>query len=175
MFNKNNVIVVGAPLTGKTSLVWKILNKKQPIEETIGIDGHKLPLLDLMIWDCSGRDSYRSLVPGYGSICDVIIAVYDVSKSQTFGHELLCWINEARSLNNKIPVLVVGLKIDKRCLYKKGVDYVSTLQGQQFAREHGFLFLETSAQTCSQGELENAVLDLLIPPVINSARPLRHE
>jgi GTPase SAR1 family protein len=136
---------------------------KRP-EQTIGIDRYVIPLddyLSVVVWDCSGREMYRQLVPSYSGTIDAVIAVYDVSKRATFGSKLLEWVTDARMHARDVPVLIVGLKTDKRGMIKKSPDHVTTQEGKAFAEEHGFHFFETSIRKKDDRELKIHILGSL--------------
>jgi Ras-related protein Rab-2A len=66
------------------------------------------------------------------------------NRRETFSH-LVSWLEEVRELadgNNNLTIMLVGNKTD---LAHKRV--VSTEEGEQFARENGLAFMETSAKT----------------------------
>lgn len=67
-----------------------------------------------------------------------------MSRRETFSH-LTSWLEEMRQLadgNNNITIVLVGNKLD---LEQRRA--VSTEEGEQFAKENGLAFIETSART----------------------------
>ncbi len=70
------------------------------------------------------------------------LLVYDVTRRETFNH-LNTWLEDARQhSNNNMTIMLIGNKCD---LEQKR--QVSTDEGEAFAKEHGLVFLETSAKT----------------------------
>jgi Ras-related protein Rab-2A len=70
------------------------------------------------------------------------LLVYDVTRRETFNH-LNTWLEDARQhSNNNMTIMLIGNKCD---LEQKR--QVSTEEGEAFAKEHGLVFLETSAKT----------------------------
>ena len=70
-----------------------------------------------------------------------VILVYDVTRRRSFA-ELPNWVEEAyESIGRKVPVLVVGNKID---LPDRAVD---PYEAKKWAEDQGFFYMETSAKT----------------------------
>jgi Ras-related protein Rab-2A len=70
------------------------------------------------------------------------LLVYDVTRRETFNH-LNTWLEDARQhSNNNMTIMLIGNKCDLG--HKR---QVSTDEGEAFAKEHGLVFLETSAKT----------------------------
>ena len=70
------------------------------------------------------------------------LLVCDVTRRETFNH-LNTWLEDARQhSNNNMTIMLIGNKCD---LEQKR--QVSTDEGEAFAKEHGLVFLETSAKT----------------------------
>ena len=68
--------------------------------------------------------------------------MYDIARRDTFQH-LTTWLEDARHhASSNMTIMLVGNKADmesKRVVTKE--------EGEAFARQHGLLFLETSAKT----------------------------
>jgi len=65
-----------------------------------------------------------------------------VTKRESFEH-LAQWIEDARQHGNEhMTIMLVGNKVDL-----EGERVVSTEEGEQWAKDHGILFMETSAKT----------------------------
>ena len=67
------------------------------------------------------------------------LLVYDVSNQASFDH-LPDWIEELENMTGPIPTILVGNKIDLPRV-------VTREMGEKFAKEHKFLFIETSAKS----------------------------
>jgi len=73
--------------------------------------------------------------------------VYDITRRDTFTH-LTRWLDEARqNANPNMIIMLVGNKGDLE--HKR---QVSKEEGEKFAKEHGLIFLETSAKTAANVE-----------------------
>ena len=94
----------------------------------------------------AGQESFRSITRSYyrGSVAALL--VYDISRRDTFIH---CrrWLQEVRSNSQPlITIILIGNKCD---LEKREVLYE---EGEDFAKEHGLIFMETSAKTAENVE-----------------------
>ncbi|GJS36767.1 Ras-related protein RabH1e [Tanacetum coccineum] len=116
-------------------------------EATIGIDflSKTMYLEDrtvrLQLWDTAGQERFRSLIPSYIRDSSVAVIVYDVANRQSFLNTSK-WIEEVRTeRGSDVIIVLVGNKtdlVDKR--------QVSIEEGDAKAREHGVMFVETSAK-----------------------------
>lgn len=98
--------------------------------------------IKLQIWDTAGQESFRSITRSYYRGAAGALLVYDITRRETFEH-LASWLEDARQhANPNMTIMLVGNKTD---LSQKRA--VSVEEGEEFAREHGLLFLETSAKT----------------------------
>lgn len=73
--------------------------------------------------------------------------MYDITRRETFNH-LASWLEDARQhANPNMTIMLIGNKSD--LTHRRAV---STEEGEQFAKEHGLVFLETSAKTAHNVE-----------------------
>lgn len=135
---------------GKSCLLLQFTDKRfQPVHDlTIGVEfGARLVHVDgkhikLQIWDTAGQESFRSITRSYYRGAAGALLVYDITRRETFDH-LASWLEDARQhANPNMTIILVGNKAD---LSQRRA--VSLEEGEDFAREHGLLFLETSAKT----------------------------
>lgn len=135
---------------GKSCLLLQFTDKRfQPVHDlTIGVEfGARLVHVDgkhikLQIWDTAGQESFRSITRSYYRGAAGALLVYDITRRETFDH-LASWLEDARQhANPNMTIMLVGNKAD---LSQRRA--VSFEEGEDFAREHGLLFLETSAKT----------------------------
>jgi Ras-related protein Rab-2A len=106
---------------------------------TIAVDNAGIKL---QIWDTAGQESFASITRSYYRGAVGALLVYDVTKRQSFNH-LKIWLSEAR---RNAPAVLVMILIGNKCdLEKKRA--VSVKEGEDFARENGMLFAETSAKS----------------------------
>lgn len=87
-----------------------------------------------------GQERYRAITSAYYRGALGAILVYDIAKVTSF-QNLDKWISELKQHTDPhLCVIIVGNKSDL-----KHLRIVETKRGQQFATDHGMLFMETSA------------------------------
>ncbi|CAM0951914.1 unnamed protein product [Alopecurus aequalis] len=144
-------IVVGDTGVGKSCLLLQFTDKRfQPVHDlTIGVEfGNRMITIDnkkikLNIWDTAGQEAFRSITRTYYRSAAAALLVYDITRRETFSN-LANWLDDVRreaEVNNNVSIMLVGNKTD---LAHRRV--VSTEEGEQFAKEHGLGFIETSAR-----------------------------
>jgi len=148
-------IIVGDSKVGKSCILLRFVDSRfVPIHDlTVGVEfankNVELPstlpdggtkVLKLQIWDTAGQEQFRSIARSYyrGAVCALL--VYDITERSSFEH-LEDWLSEIRANGQKMVILLVGNKSDQAYRRK-----VSVEEGQEFARKHGLMFLETSAK-----------------------------
>ncbi|KAH3758008.1 ADP ribosylation factor [Pelomyxa schiedti] len=143
-------IIIGDTGVGKSCLLLQFTDKRfQPVHDvTIGVEfGAKIISLEktqvkIQIWDTAGQESFRSITRSYYRGAAGALLVYDISRRETFNH-ISSWLEDARQhANPEMTVMLIGNKSDK-----EGQREVTTAEGEAFAKEHGLLFIETSAKT----------------------------
>ncbi|XP_002868082.2 ras-related protein RABB1a isoform X2 [Arabidopsis lyrata subsp. lyrata] len=148
-------ILIGDTGVGKSCLLLKFTDKRfQAVHDlTIGVEfGSKKITIDnipikLQIWDTAGQESFRSVTRSYYRGRAGTLLVYDITRRETFNH-LASWLEEARRhASENMTTMLIGNKCD---LEEKRA--VSTEEGEQFAREHGLIFMEASAKTAHNVE-----------------------
>ena len=103
--------------------------------------------IKLQIWDTAGQESFRSITRSYYRGAAGALLVYDITRRETFEH-LSSWLEDARQhANPNMTIMLIGNKSD--VAHKR---QVSREEGEEFAREHGLVFLETSAKTSDNVE-----------------------
>ena len=156
------VILIGEKGVGKTSLVMRFVYnmfREQYIETlganfyskhvTIKLDNRKI-VVKMMIWDLAGDYHFRSVQESYFEGAQAAICVYDVSRRTTFD-AVPHWINRLLKKVEKIPLVLVGNKIDLR--KSDELDFITTDEGKELAKKLKellgipVLFIETSAKT----------------------------
>jgi len=140
---------------GKSCLLLQFTDKRfQPVHDlTIGVEfGARMITIDgkqikLQIWDTAGQESFRSITRSYYRGAAGALLVYDITRRETFNH-LTHWLEDAKThANNNMTIILVGNKSDLE--HRRTVLYD---EGAQFAKEHGLIFLETSAKTAANVE-----------------------
>jgi Ras-related protein Rab-2A len=148
-------IIIGDTGVGKSCLLLQFTDKRfQPVHDlTIGVEfGARMITIDgkqikLQIWDTAGQESFRSITRSYYRGAAGALLVYDITQRHTFNH-LTSWLEDARqhSTSNMV-IMLIGNKCD---LFARRE--VQKEEGEAFAREHGLIFMETSAKTAANVE-----------------------
>ncbi|KAL8152259.1 hypothetical protein V2J09_010019 [Rumex salicifolius] len=162
-------IIIGDTGVGKSCLLLQFTDKRfQPVHDlTIGVEfGARMITIDnkpikLQIWDTAGQESFRSITRSYYRGAAGALLVYDITRQtfpfrdslieetrrETFNH-LASWLEDAtKHANANMTIMLVGNKSD--LAHRRAV---STEEGEQFAKEHGLIFMECSAKTAQNVE-----------------------
>jgi len=143
-------IIVGDTAVGKSCLLLQFTDKRfQPVHDltigvefgsrTVNIEGNQVKL---QIWDTAGQEKFRSITRSYYRGTTGALLAYDITRKETFDH-LTEWLEDCKKYSNQnIVIMLIGNKSD---LEEKR--QVSRAEGEKFAKEHGLIFLETSAKT----------------------------
>ena len=103
--------------------------------------------IKLQIWDTAGQESFKSITRSYYRGAAGALLVYDITRRDTFTH-LTRWLEEVKQNGNPdMAIMLIGNKSDLDARRQ-----VSTNEGEMFAREHGLIFMETSAKTAQNVE-----------------------
>ena len=159
------VIIFGDGGVGKTTFVNRYLTGvfKGDTTMTIGVDFHikKLELdrtsVGLQIWDFSGEEQFRFLLPTYVLGASGGIFMYDITRYSSLKN-ITEWIKifngALREEKFQIPAIMVGGKLDLE--ENRSINYE---HAKVLAEEHNFSdFFECSAKT---GEnIEKIFIDL---------------
>ncbi|KGL97093.1 Ras-related protein Rab-2A, partial [Charadrius vociferus] len=95
----------------------------------------------------AGQESFRSITRSYYRGAAGALLVYDITRRDTFNH-LTTWLEDARQhSNSNMVIMLIGNKSDLESRRE-----VKKEEGEAFAREHGLIFMETSAKTASNVE-----------------------
>ena len=90
------------------------------------------------VWDAAGQSVYDKIRSIYYRDAKGAILTYDVNNPVTFKN-LDRWVKELEENCGKVPVLLVGNKLD---LERK----VTREEGVEYAMKHKFMFMESSAK-----------------------------
>ncbi|XWS12991.1 hypothetical protein CRYUN_Cryun37aG0137200 [Craigia yunnanensis] len=103
--------------------------------------------IKLQIWDTAGQESFRSITRSYYRGAAGALLVYDITRRETFNH-LASWLEDARQhANANMTIMLIGNKCD--LAHRRAV---TTEEGEQFAKDHGLIFMEGSAKTAQNVE-----------------------
>lgn len=149
--SRHKLVFLGDVTVGKTSIVKRYIYARfdDSYKVTIGIDFlNKTVCLDdrivhLQLWDTAGQERFRALTPSYVRDSSVAIVVYDVTSRATLLNTDQ-WITDIRNEREDVRIVLVGNKTD---LTEKR--QVSRDEGEQKAKEHDIMFIETSAKSGS--------------------------
>lgn len=154
-------IIIGDSAVGKSCLLLQFTDKRfQPVHDlTIGVEfGARMINIEgkqikLQIWDTAGQESFRSITRSYYRGAAGALLVYDITRRDTFNH-LTTWLDDARSHSNpNMVIMLIGNKTDLDASKRA----VTREEGEKFARDHGLIFMETSAKTAAN--VEDAFID----------------
>ena len=143
-------IIVGDMAVGKSCLLLQFTDNKfrHSHELTIGVEfGAKTlemddKLVKIQIWDTAGQEAFQAITRTYYKGAVGALLVYDITRKDTFQHAVK-WLEEVKNNSSKsIVIILIGNKKDMES--KRQVSYE---EGEEFAKENGLMFLETSAKT----------------------------
>ncbi|TWW76342.1 Ras and EF-hand domain-containing protein [Takifugu flavidus] len=147
------LVLAGDAGAGKSSFLLRLtLNEfRGDIPTTLGVDFQMKSMLvdgektSLQIWDTAGQERFRSIARSYFRKAHGVLLLYDVTSESSF-LSVRAWVDQVQdSTEDKIPMCVVGNKVDLREQRPEG-SCVSALQGEKLAKAYGALFCETSAK-----------------------------
>ena len=147
---KYKLIFLGDQSVGKSCILNRFMNDTftEEYQATIGLDFQSKNVqidnqdIHLLLYDTAGQEKFRSLIPMYTRDANIILLVYDISSKDSFVH-LTDWLNDLTTINkDEVIFAVVGNKID---LEEQRV--VKLEEGENFAKEHDFIFAEVSDKT----------------------------
>uniref|UniRef100_A0A3Q3LSI4 RAS and EF-hand domain containing 2 n=1 Tax=Mastacembelus armatus TaxID=205130 RepID=A0A3Q3LSI4_9TELE len=147
------LVLAGDAGAGKSSFLLRLtLNEfRGDIQTTLGVDFQvKRMLVDgektsLQIWDTAGQERFRSIARSYFRKAHGVLLLYDVTSESSFLN-IRAWVDQIQdSTEEKIPMCVIGNKVDLREQLGEG-GCVSSLHGEKLAKAYGALFCETSAK-----------------------------
>ncbi|CAJ1056845.1 ras and EF-hand domain-containing protein-like [Xyrichtys novacula] len=147
------LVLAGDAGSGKSSFLLRLmLNEfKGDIQTTLGVDFQMKKMLvdgemtNLQIWDTAGQERFRSIARSYFRKAHGVLLLYDVSSESSFVN-VRAWVDQVEdSTEDKIPMCVIGNKVDLREQNPEG-KCVSSMHGEKLAKTYGALFCETSAK-----------------------------
>uniref|UniRef100_A0A0E0EWJ3 Uncharacterized protein n=1 Tax=Oryza meridionalis TaxID=40149 RepID=A0A0E0EWJ3_9ORYZ len=145
-------VTIGDAGVGKSCLLLQFTDKRfREVEDlTIGVeygacvvavDGKNTKLPDL------GHEAFRCITRSYYRGNAACLLVYDITRRETFNH-LASWLEDAtQHASARMTIILIGNKCDLS--HRRVVSYQ---EGEQFAKEHGLLFMEASAKTAHNVE-----------------------
>ncbi len=157
------IVMLGDGAVGKTALTLRFTEDyfesdyKRTIGSDFAIKKIELPELDtnvvLQVWDLAGQERFEVVRAGFYRGARGGLLVYDVTRKRTFMN-IDKWREEAiKNAGREIPMVVVANKVD---LVDSRV--VDQGEGKEYAEEHDFLYVESSALTGQNVEESYAAL-----------------
>ena len=143
------LILIGDVCVGKSCIMRRYIENTfvRDYKANIGVEYRVKSLVldgktgaDLQIWDTAGQERYKTITKQYYKGSNGILLVYDITDRKTFSN-LNFWINDIKTDGpDNLVFIIIGNKSDLVEQRK-----VSTEEGENFAKKHGFLFKEVSA------------------------------
>ena len=145
------VVLLGEMLTGKTSLISRLVDNTFNYNETTTFVASNFSkeieysefngiTLTLQIWDTAGQEKFRSVNKIFYKEAAVVILVYDITNERSFEQLKTYWYQEVKQKGEKNVVFAVaGNKCD---LFSD--EKITEKEGREFANEIGAVFFQTS-------------------------------
>ncbi len=142
------LLMLGDSGAGKSTLLLRYVQDsfQQKHMPTIGID-FRLKTIELdgktikvQIWDTAGQERFRTITHNYYRGAHGIMLAYDCTKEESFKN-VRQWIKDVRVYaEQNVNLVLIGNKCDLETKKK-----VERLRGENFAKDYGIPFFETSA------------------------------
>jgi small GTP-binding protein len=117
MVEKGKGVFVGDVAVGKTSIIHKQMKDDQIARHTARMDRTKCEVeylgvgVPLNIFDSSGAEEFRTMVPLFARGSHVAVVVYDLSYKTSFDH-VKNWVTYLRENSAVRHIIIVGNKAD---------------------------------------------------------------
>ena len=122
------VVIVGESGVGKTSIISQFINETFQIntESTSGATFSSKTVLcsnnnklKLEIWDTAGQERFRALTKMFYKDAGAAIVVYDITQKKSFEEIQKYWVEQIKTFNDKIILVIVANKSD--LIEKEGI------------------------------------------------------
>ncbi len=169
--NAYKIIIAGEGGVGKTTLLYKYINGifLENTSMSIGVEFHSKNAsyggnnYVLSIWDLSGQERFRFVLPNYIQGARAAILLYDTTWMGSINN-LDEWINILRTETKDLPILLCGTKIDLATHRTVSADYAkSYLKSLDL-----FDYIEVSAKT---GENIESVFEKICQKISETCKP----
>ena len=148
---KFKLVFLGEQSVGRTSLISRFMfdsfDDKTTYQATLGIEfpSKTMYLEDrtvrLVLWNMTGQERFRSLIPSYIRDSAAAVVVYDITNANSF-QQVNKWIEDFRAERGRdVIIMLVGNKTDLQDKRQ-----VSMEEGERKATELNVMFIETSAK-----------------------------
>ncbi|KAJ3424957.1 ras-related protein rab-5c [Anaeramoeba flamelloides] len=173
--NVIKIVMLGQTGCGKTSLVIRYIddNFSETTSTTIGAAFFRKTLVindekvNVRLWDTSGQERFKSLVPLYYRHAAGAVLVFDPQDKLSF-EKLKYWQNELQNNCDNVPLMAIAA--NKYDLSENLSENNEMLQkAQDYAEEIGSGFFRTSAKT---GKSVDEIFDHLIRLIVEKRKKL---
>ncbi|NWU57181.1 RHOF protein, partial [Dromas ardeola] len=124
----------------------------------------------------AGQEDYDRLRPLSYSDANVVLICFDVTSPNSYDNVLTKWYPEVNHFCKRVPVLLVGCKIDLRKLPEGHPEHISHQKAKAMARQiHAVSYLECSARYQENvGDIFVAACDAALRATHPNPRRRRH-
>jgi len=144
------MLLLGDAAVGKTSLIKQYIKGSfaKDYKMTIGTDIFTKDIvtdehtITLSIWDIAGQDRFKFFRQSFYRGASGAMVVFDLTRYPTFNPNVVNWLKELWNFTGKIPVVLIGNKVDLEDLRN-----VRQTDVQEFADKIPCKYIETSAKT----------------------------
>ena len=159
----HKIIFIGDYGTGKTEIINKLVSNEgnnDIYEASIGVDFMTKTIkyenrnIKFQIWDTSGHEKYRGLIPSYVRNSSLVFLIYDINSRESF-EGLENWIKFIHP-TEKTKIVICGNKLH---LIKREVD---ENEGWGFAKKYGLSFFEIDSRNSIRSMFYNSIAELPI-------------
>ena len=142
-------IIVGDINVGKSCIMLRFSANqfREEHELTIGVEfaikffEKDNKNIKIQIWDTAGEEAFQSITKTYYRNAIGALLVYDITKKSSFEH-IKNWLDSVKENSTKnIKIILIGNKSDLED--KREVTFQ---EGEEFAKNNGLYFFETSAK-----------------------------
>ena len=147
---KYKITFLGDQSVGKTSIMNRFLNDTfvEEYQATIGLDFQSKTVdinetnINFLLYDIAGKEKFRNLIPIYARDTNIYVFIYEITNKESFVHieNLL----EEITIVNKLDCILVLIGNKKDLENNRAV---TLKEGEDFAKEKGFIFSEVSSKT----------------------------
>ena len=147
---KYKITFLGDQSVGKTSIMNRFLNDTfvEEYQATIGLDFQSKTVdinetnINFLLYDIAGKEKFRNLIPIYTRDTNIYVFIYEITNKESFVHieNLL----EEITIVNKLDCILVLIGNKKDLENNRAV---TLKEGEDFAKEKGFIFSEVSSKT----------------------------
>ena len=144
------LLLLGDSCVGKSNFIYRFINnefKGQHLTSS-GIELKSTELiinnkkLHLQLWDTAGQEKYRSVTKTLFSKVQGFIAMFDLTKEETFV-DIKSWIELIKEeCGNHIPILLVGNKSDL-----KDQQFIPEEMIKKYTEDQNLEYIQTSSKT----------------------------